>query len=47
MTQKQVGEERAYSAYTSTSQFIIGGTQDRNTNGRFLETGANRETLDG
>jgi hypothetical protein len=28
MTKKQVGEERVYSAYTSTLLFIIKGIQD-------------------
>ena len=32
MTQKQVGEERVYLAYTSTSLFIIEVSQDRNFN---------------
>jgi hypothetical protein len=31
MTKKQVGEERVYSAYTSTLLFIIKGCQDRNS----------------
>jgi hypothetical protein len=31
MTKKQVGEERVYSAYTSTSLFITKGSQDRNS----------------
>jgi hypothetical protein len=31
MTKKQVGEERIYSAYTSTLLFIIKGSQDRNS----------------
>jgi hypothetical protein len=31
MTRKQVGEERVYSAYTSTLLFIIKGSQDRNS----------------
>jgi hypothetical protein len=30
MTKKQVGEERVYSAYTSTLMFIIKGSQDWN-----------------
>jgi hypothetical protein len=30
MTEKQVEKERVYSAYTSTSQFIIKGRQDSN-----------------
>jgi hypothetical protein len=29
---KQVGEERVYSAYTSTLLFITKGGQDRNSN---------------
>jgi hypothetical protein len=31
MTKKQVGEERVYSAYTSTLLFITKGSQDRNS----------------
>jgi hypothetical protein len=31
MIKKQVGEEKVYSAYTSTSLFIIEGSQDRNS----------------
>jgi hypothetical protein len=31
MTKKQVGEERIYSAYTSTLLFITKGGQDRNS----------------
>ena len=31
MTKKQVGEERVYSAYTSTLPFITKGSQDWNT----------------
>jgi hypothetical protein len=31
MTKKQVEEERVYSAYASTSQFIIKGSQRRNS----------------
>jgi hypothetical protein len=30
MTKEQAGEERVYLAYTSTSLFIIKGSQDRN-----------------
>ena len=30
--QKQAGQERVYLAYTSTVLFIIGGSQDRNSN---------------
>ena len=33
---KQLGEERVNSAHTSTSQFIIKGSQDRNSSGREL-----------
>jgi hypothetical protein len=33
MTEKQVGEERVYSAYTSTLLLIIKGSQDRNSHG--------------
>jgi hypothetical protein len=33
MTKKQVGEERVYSAYTSTLLFIIKGSQGRNSHG--------------
>jgi hypothetical protein len=29
MTRKQVGEEKIYSAYTSTLQFITKGSEDR------------------
>jgi hypothetical protein len=32
MTEKQVGEERVNSAYTSILLFIIEGSQDRNSN---------------
>jgi hypothetical protein len=39
MTKKQVGEERVYSAYTSTLLLIIEGSQDRNSE---QETGARR-----
>jgi hypothetical protein len=31
MTKKQIGEERFYSAYTSTWLFITKGSQDRNS----------------
>jgi hypothetical protein len=31
MTKKQVGEERVYSAYSSTLLFITKGSQDRNS----------------
>jgi hypothetical protein len=42
MTKKQVGEERVYSAYTSTLMFITKGSQDRN-----LEGGADAEAVEG
>jgi hypothetical protein len=41
MTKKQVGEEVVYLAYTSTSLFIIKGSQDRNSN----RTGTWRQEL--
>jgi hypothetical protein len=31
LDQKKAGEERVYLAYTSTSQFLIKGSQDRNS----------------
>jgi hypothetical protein len=36
MGSKQLREERTYSAYISTSLFIIEGSQDRNSNSRIL-----------
>jgi hypothetical protein len=39
--QKQVGEERVYSAYTSTLLFIIEGSQDRNSS----RSGTRRQKL--
>jgi hypothetical protein len=39
---KPLGKERVYLAYTSTSLFIIGGSQDRS-----LEAGAAAEAMDG
>jgi hypothetical protein len=40
MVKKQVGEERVYLAYTSTTLFIREGSQDRNSNrDRNLEAG--------
>ena len=45
---KKLDEERVYSAYTSTSQFIINGSQDRQLKqGRHLEAGADTEVLEG
>jgi hypothetical protein len=32
MTKREVGEERVYSAYTSTLRFTTEGSQDRNSN---------------
>jgi hypothetical protein len=40
--QKQVGEERVYLAYTSTSYFITEGSRGRN-----LEAGADAEAMEG
>jgi hypothetical protein len=45
MTKKQVGEERVYSAYTSTLLFITKGSQDRNSRGQ--EAGADAEATEG
>ena len=42
MTKKQVGEERVYSAYTSTLLFITKGSLDRN-----LGAGADAEAMEG
>jgi hypothetical protein len=42
---KQVGE-RVYLAYTSTSLFIIKGSQNRNSS-RNLEAGADAEAMEG
>jgi hypothetical protein len=49
MTKKQAGEERVYSAYTSTLLFITKGSQDWNSNkvGRNLEAGADAEAIVG
>jgi hypothetical protein len=45
---KQVGEERVYSAYISTSEFIIEGSPGSNSKqGRNLEAGANAEAMEG
>ena len=44
--QKQAGEESVYLTYTSTSQFITGGSQGRNS-GRILEAGAGAEAMEG
>ena len=38
-------QERVYSAFTS--QLIIKGSQDRNSNGTNLETGADAEAMEG
>jgi hypothetical protein len=45
MTKKQVGEERVYSAYTSTLLFIIKGSQDLNLAGQ--EAGADTGAMEG
>jgi hypothetical protein len=48
MTKKQVGEERVYSAYTSTLLFISKGSQDWNSSqGRNLEEGGDAEAKKG
>jgi hypothetical protein len=39
---KQLMKERVYFTYSSTSQFIIKGSQDSN-----LETGAHMESMEG
>jgi hypothetical protein len=45
---KQVGEERAYLAYTSTSLFIIKGSQDQNSKqSRNLVSGGDAEAIEG
>jgi hypothetical protein len=44
MTKKQVGEERVYSAYTSTLLFITKGSQDWNSS---QEAGADAEAMEG
>ena len=43
--QKQVGEERAYLAYTSTSQFITKEVR-KGTQGRSLNSGTDAETME-
>ena len=45
MTKKQVGEERVYSAHTSTPLFITKGSQDWNS--RSQEAGADAEAMEG
>jgi len=45
MTKKQVGEERVYSAYTSTSLFITKGSQAGTHTGQ--EAGADAEVMKG
>jgi len=45
MTKKQVGEERVYSAYTSTLLFITKGSQEGNS--RSQEAGADAEAMEG
>jgi hypothetical protein len=49
MTKKQVGEERVYSANTSTLLFINKGSQDRQelTQHRNLRAGADAEAMEG
>jgi hypothetical protein len=43
MTKKQAGEERVYSAYTSTLLFLTKGSQDWNSD---QETGADAEAME-
>jgi hypothetical protein len=43
MTKKQVGEERVYSAYTSTLLFITKGSQDWNSH----KAGVDAEAMEG
>jgi hypothetical protein len=45
--QKRVGEERIYSTYTSTSQFITEGSQDRLKQARNLKERADAEAMEG
>jgi hypothetical protein len=45
MTKKQVGEEKVYSAHTSTLLFITKGSQDGTQAGQ--ETGADAEAMEG
>jgi hypothetical protein len=48
MTKKQVGQERVYSAYTSTMLFITKGIQDRNSHrAGTWESGADAEAMEG
>jgi hypothetical protein len=46
MTEEQVGEERVYSAYTSTFLFITKKSGWELTQGRNLEAGANAEAME-
>jgi hypothetical protein len=46
MSKKQVGEERVYSAYTSTLLFITKGSQNRSSHMN-LEAGADAEAMEG
>ena len=45
MTKKQVGEEKTYSAYTSTLLFITKGSQDWNSTGQ--EAGTDTQVIEG
>ena len=47
MIKEQVGEERVYSAYTSTLWFVTEGSQDRSSQGRNLEAEADAEAMEG
>lgn len=46
MSQKKAREGRVYWAYTSILQSIIEGRQDKNSNGRNLEAGAEEKTVE-
>jgi hypothetical protein len=47
-SQKQLGEDRVYLAYTFTSLLIIKGSQDRNSDlGRNLKAGTDAEAMEG
>jgi hypothetical protein len=46
MTKKPIGEERVFSAYTSTLLFITKGRQEL-TQSRNLEAGADAEAMEG
>ena len=47
MNKMQIREERVYSVYISIHLLIIEGSQDRNTNGKDLDAGADAEAMEG